>query len=90
MAKKYFSPMNFMKNIPCLRASLNSGVYQTGILCYVLLPFCALCDNPVDAYPYCFGESCVVSGTQGFVTDSLGQLLSCALSVVKPQKAGGV
>lgn len=31
--------MNFMKSIPCLRASLNSGIYQTGILCYHFVLF---------------------------------------------------
>lgn len=39
MAKKYFSPVNFMKNIPCLRASLNSGIYQTGTLFYHFVLF---------------------------------------------------
>lgn len=87
MAKKYFSPMNFMKSIPCLRASLNSGIYQTGI--YIVLSFCDLSYCPVDPSPNCFGESCM-SGMQGFVTDLLGQLLASALSVVEPQKAGGV
>lgn len=42
---------------------------------YIVLPFCALCYHPVDTSPACFGESCL-SGTQGFVTDSWGQLLA--------------
>lgn len=76
MAKKYFSPVNFMKNIPCLRASLNSGIYQTGTLFYHFVLFVIILwihPQPVLGKAACLAHS-----------------VGCALSVVKPQRAGGV
>lgn len=39
-AVKYFSHMKSMKNIHWLRASLNCGIYQTGIVCYFTVLCC--------------------------------------------------